>query len=77
MRIYQFHFYDGRGRRGALDFASCRHDGEAAKVASGQLQQHASSEGVEVFEEHRLVLRMNRPAPPAVPDPAPEAPEEI
>jgi hypothetical protein len=60
MRIYQFHFYDRRGRRPALDFAGCRHDAEAARVAFGQLQQHASCEGVEVFEEDRLVLRLER-----------------
>lgn len=60
MRIYQFHFFDRRGRRPALDFADCRHDGEAARLAFGRLQQHASCEGVEVFEEDRLVLRMER-----------------
>ena len=65
MRIYQFHFFDRRGRRPALDFADCRHDGEAARLAFGRLQQHSTCEGVEVFEEDRLVLRMERgPAPP-------------
>lgn len=67
MRIYQFHFFDRSGRRPALDFADCRHDGEAATVAFGQLQQHASCEGVEVFEDDRLVMRLERSAPP--PDP--------
>lgn len=62
MRIYQFHFIDRRGGRPALDFADCRHDGEAARFAYGQLQQHASCEGVEVFEEDRLVLRLERGA---------------
>ena len=60
MRIYQFHFFDRRGRRPALDFADCRHDGEAARIAFGQLQQHASCEGVEVFEDERLVMRLER-----------------
>jgi len=64
MRIYQFHFFDGRGRRPALDFADCRHDGEAARIAFGQLQQHASCEGVEVFEDERLVMRLERGAAP-------------
>jgi hypothetical protein len=63
MRIYQFHFFDRNGRRPALDFAGCRHDAEAARHAFGQLQQHASCEGVEVFEEDRLVLRLERGAP--------------
>lgn len=60
MRIYQFHFFDGRGRRPALDFADCRHDGDAARLAFSQLQQHASCEGVEVFEDDRLVMRLER-----------------
>lgn len=64
MRIYQFHFFDRKGRRPALDFADCRHDGEAARVAFGQLQQHASCEGVEVFEDERLVMRLERGATP-------------
>ena len=64
MRIYLFHFFDGRGRRPALDFADCRHDGDAARLAFGQLQQHASCEGVEVFEDDRLVMRLERGAPP-------------
>lgn len=68
MRIYQFHFFDHGGRRPALDFADCRHDGEAVRFAFGQLQQHASCEGVEVFEDERLVMRLERgptaPAPP-------------
>ena len=66
MRIYQFHFFDRRGRRPALDFADCRHDGDAARIAFGQLQQHASCDGVEVFEDERLVMRLERgAAPPA------------
>lgn len=63
MRIYQFHFFDRRGRRPALDFADCRHDGDAARLAFGQLQQHASCDGVEVFEDDRLVMRLERGAP--------------
>ena len=66
MRIYQFHFFDRRGRRPALDFADCRHDGEAARIAFGQLQQHDSCEGVEVFEDDRLVMRLERGARPPV-----------
>lgn len=62
MRIYQFHFFDRRGRRPALDFADCRHDGDAARIAFGQLQQHASCDGVEVFEDERLVMRLERGA---------------
>ena len=62
MRIYQFHFFDRRGRRPALDFADCRHDGDAARMAFGQLQQHISCDGVEVFEEDRLVMRLERGA---------------
>ena len=62
MRIYQFHFFDRGGRRPALDFADCRHDGDAARIAFGQLQQHASCEGVEVFEDERLVMRLERGA---------------
>lgn len=62
MRIYQFHFFDRQGRRPALDFADCGHDAEAARLAFGQLQQHASCEGVEVFEDERLVLRLERGA---------------
>ena len=67
MRIYQFHFFDRQGRRPALDFADCRHDAEAARIAFGQLQQHASCEGVEVFEDQRLVMRLERGA--MAPDP--------
>ena len=66
MRIYQFHFFDRGGRRPALDFADCRHDGDAARIAFGQLQQHASCDGVEVFEDERLVMRLERGA--IVPD---------
>ena len=68
MRIYQFHFFDQGGRRPALDFADCRHDGEAARIAFGQLQQHASCDGVEVFEDERLVMRLERGAARPVPD---------
>jgi len=64
MRIYQFHFFDRGGRRPALDFADCRHDGDAARIAFGQLQQHVSCDGVEVFEEDRLVMRLERGATP-------------
>ena len=66
MRIYQFHFFDRGGRRPALDFADCRHDGDAARIAFGQLQQHTSCDGAEVFEDERLVMRLERGAvPPA------------
>ena len=68
MRIYQFHFFDQGGRRPALDFADCRHDGEAARIAFGQLQQHASCEDVEVFEDERLVMRLERGAARPAPD---------
>jgi hypothetical protein len=71
MRIYQFHFFDRRGRRPALDFADCSHDGDAARIAFGQLQQHASCDGVEVFEDDRLVMRLERGA--AAPGPPPNA----
>lgn len=66
MRIYQFHFFDRRGRRPALDFADCRHDGDAARLAFRQLQQHDSCEGVEVFEDDRLVMRLERGGSPPV-----------
>lgn len=66
MRIYQFHFIDRQGRRPALDFADCRHDGDAVEAAFGQLQQHGSCDGVEVWQEDRLVMRLERgAAPPA------------
>jgi hypothetical protein len=70
VRIYQFHFFDRRGRRPALDFADCRHDGDAARVAFGQLQQHGSCDGVEVFEDERLVMRLERGGGPAADLPA-------
>ena len=61
MRIYQFHFLADQGRRPVLDFADCLHDGEAARWAFAQLNQHHSCHGVEVYEDDRLVLRLERP----------------
>ena len=66
MRIYQFHFIDRQGRRPSLDFADCRHDGEAVQAAFRQLRQHDSADGVEVYEDDRLVMRLDRGA--AVPE---------
>lgn len=60
MRIYQFHFLADQDRRPTLDFADCRHDGEAARLAFAQLHQHGSCHGVEVYEDDRLVLRLER-----------------
>ncbi|KQW86784.1 hypothetical protein ASC65_02565 [Brevundimonas sp. Root1279] len=70
MRIYQFHFFADQGRRPVLDFADCRHDGEAARWAFAQLNQHDSCQGVEVYEDDRLVLRLERPMQAQMPEPA-------
>jgi len=61
MRIYQFHFFDLRGGSPALDFAECVDDGAAAHSARDQLTRHATCKGVDVFEDDRLVLRLERP----------------
>jgi hypothetical protein len=65
--VYQFHFLGHDGRRPMLDFAECPDDGAAAREAFGQLNQHASAIGLEVWLDDRMIMRMDRPAPPTAP----------
>lgn len=62
MGLYQFHFYDQEGRRPTLDFFEGEDDGAASREAFRSLRQHLSCIGVEVYEEQRLVVRVERPA---------------
>lgn len=66
MRTYQFLFFDGRGRSPALDFVECDDDGDAVRSAGRHLGLHSTCSGVEVFDGDRMVLRLDRPADPAV-----------
>ena len=61
MRIYQFHFYNPAGGVPALDFSDCADDGSAAQEAFAQLRRHGSCQGVDVYQEDRLVIRLERP----------------
>ena len=61
MRIYQFHFYNPSGGVPALDFSDCADDGSATQGAFAQLRRHGSYQGVDVYEEDRLVIRLERP----------------
>ncbi|WP_296168754.1 hypothetical protein [uncultured Brevundimonas sp.] len=60
MRIYQFHFFDPRGNVPALDLAEYEDDGAASRSAMKRLDDHASCQGVELYEGDRLVLRVER-----------------
>lgn len=60
MRIYQFHFFDPRGNVPALDLAEYEDDGAASRSAMKRLDEHASCQGVELYEGDRLVLRVER-----------------
>ena len=59
MRIYQFHFYNPSGGVPALDFSDCADDGSATQEAFAQLRRHGSCQGVDVYEEDRLVIRLS------------------
>ena len=61
MRFYQFLFYTPSGAIPALDLSECADDGAATREAFAQLRQHGSCRGVEVFDEDRLVVRLERP----------------
>ena len=60
MRIYQFHFFDPRGNVPSLDLAEYEDDGAASRSAMKRLDEHASCQGVELYEGDRLVLRVER-----------------
>lgn len=60
MRIYQFHFFDPRGNVPVLDFADYDDDDAARRSAMKRLDEHASCQGVELYEGDRLVLRFER-----------------
>lgn len=60
MRFYQFLFYTPSGAIPALDLSECPDDGAATREAFAQLKQHGSCRGVEVFDEDRLVVRLER-----------------
>ena len=60
MRIYQFHFFDPRGNVPALDLAEYEDDGAASLSVMKRLDDHASCQGVELYEGDRLVLRIER-----------------
>lgn len=60
MASYQFHFIGPDDARPLVDFRDCADDGAAAREAVAQLQQHGSVLGVEVWEEARLILRLER-----------------
>lgn len=62
MRVYQFHFFDLNGGSPALDFAECESDAAAAVSARDQLRRHLTCKGVDVFDEDRLVLRLEHSA---------------
>jgi hypothetical protein len=65
MRIYQFHFYNPKGAYPALDFVDCPDDRMARRKAFNQLRQHATCQGVDVFDGDRLVARVERADPSA------------
>lgn len=67
MRVYQFLFLDREGGSPALDFAECEDDAAAGRSARHQLNQHGSCTGVEVFDEDRLVLRLDCAAADFIP----------
>jgi hypothetical protein len=60
MRFYQFLFYTPSGSIPALDLSECEDDGAATREAFSQLGQHGSCRGVEVFDQDRLVIRLER-----------------
>jgi hypothetical protein len=60
MPLYQFHFVGPNGNRPALDFSERPDDGAAAREALEQLGQHRSALSVEVWEDQRLVVRLER-----------------
>ncbi|MGV9009139.1 hypothetical protein [Brevundimonas sp.] len=60
MRIYQFHFFDPRGNVPLMDLAEYEDDGAASRSAMKRLDDHASCQGVELYEGDRLVLRVER-----------------
>ena len=66
MPTYQFLFFDRRGRSPALDFVECDDDGDAVRSADRHLGLHRTCSGVEVFDGDRMVLRLERPADPAI-----------
>jgi len=60
MRFYQFLFYTPSGSIPAMDLSECADDVAATSEAFFQLDQHGSCRGVEVFDEDRLVARLER-----------------
>jgi hypothetical protein len=65
MRLYQFHFFDGRGVTPAMDLGYHPDDGEACSTATSLLREHRSAAGVDVYDVDRLLLHIERPVDPA------------
>lgn len=70
LRLYQFHFIDGRGVTPVMDLAEYPDDDAAVRSATARLDEHASGCMLEIYQGQRLVLQMRRdPIPDLAPDP--------
>lgn len=67
LRLYQFHFIDGRGVTPVMDLAEYADDDAAVRSAVARLNEHASGAMLEIYQGERLVLQMRRDA---IADPA-------
>lgn len=71
LRLYQFHFIDGRGATPVMDLAEYADDDAAVRTAATRLNEHASCCALEIYQGERLVLQMHRSlARDPIPDPA-------
>jgi demethoxyubiquinone hydroxylase (CLK1/Coq7/Cat5 family) len=66
LRLYQFHFIDGRGVTPVMDLAEYPDDDAAVRSATTRLDEHASGCMLEIYQGQRLVLQMRRDT---IPDP--------
>jgi len=62
LRLYQFHFIDGRGVTPVMDLAEYADDDAAVRSAVARLNEHASGAMLEIYQGERLVLQMRRDA---------------
>lgn len=59
--LYEFQFFDADGGRPSFDFSDCADDDAAAIEAMARLGDHASCQGVEIYQGERLVGRLQGP----------------
>lgn len=62
MGLYRFHFHAAEDASPSVRDAECANDGAAAEEAFRELRGHPAHTAVEVWNDARLVTRIERPS---------------